>query len=96
MTKSIVFFLLFHICVGIVSPAIAISINHSIEESMSFMSAEKDQEMEEEEVDKTVLFFSYSINKCSKNTHSLLAFWKQNSYQEIFLNRLKMPPEFIV
>lgn len=96
VNKCIVLFLFFHICVGILSPTIVILLEHSIEESLTFINAEKDLETEEEEVDKTVIVFFDSDKECYKNPYSLLVFWKQNPYQDIFLNRLRTPPEFIV
>tara|TARA_B100000575_G_C23006074_1_gene579647 strand:+ start:247 stop:537 length:291 start_codon:yes stop_codon:yes gene_type:complete len=91
--KSILLFLLFHIGVGIISPTIDILNDNSIEESIAYINSDRDIETEEEELDKNVEFFYYSEKASSKVNISLSTFWRQDLYQDIFLNRLVTPPK---
>ena len=93
MKKSILLFLFFHICAGIVSPTIDVLQNNSIEESIAYLSSERDIETEEEELDKNIEFFYHSDKDSSKVKISLSTFWKQDLYQDIFLNRFVTPPK---
>ena len=93
MKKSILLFLLFHICAGIVIPTIDILQDNSIEESIVYINSERDIETEEEELDKNIEFFYHSDKDSSKLNISLSTFWKQDLYQDIFLNRFVTPPK---
>tara|TARA_B100001059_G_scaffold197479_1_gene202933 strand:- start:286 stop:576 length:291 start_codon:yes stop_codon:yes gene_type:complete len=90
---SVLLFLLFHICAGIVIPTIDILQDNSIEESIVYINSERDIETEEEELDKNIEFFYHSDKDSSKLNISLSTFWKQDLYQDIFLNRFVTPPE---
>ncbi|MDG2062922.1 MAG: hypothetical protein P8J67_05130 [Flavobacteriaceae bacterium] len=93
MKISVLLFLLFHICAGIVIPTIDILQDNSIEESIVYINSERDIETEEEELDKNIEFFYHSDKDSSKLNISLSTFWKQDLYQDIFLNRFVTPPE---
>ena len=67
--------------------------DNSIEESIAYINSDREIETEEEELDKNVEFFYYSEKGSSKVNISLSTFWKQDLYQDIFLNRFVTPPK---
>jgi hypothetical protein len=63
MSKAILYLLLFHIITGLLSPALALLQDHPLEETIAFVNTEKDNEMDEEELDKSLDFVVSLIEK---------------------------------
>lgn len=96
MKNSIAFILLFHFTLGILSPMATIFKASDIEENIVLMNSEIDHEMEEEELEETVILFSISEKELVKNSTSLSSYWKQNPYQYIGLNLFWTPPKILI
>jgi len=96
MSKAILYLLLFQIITGLLSPALALLQDHPLEETIAFVNTEKDNEMDEEELDKTLDFVVSLIEKKPTVCSSQKFFWQSNSYRYPFIKRLSAPPEAII
>ena len=96
MKNSISFILLFQFTLGILSPVATIFKTSDIEENIVLMNSEIDHEMEEEELEETVILFSISEKELVKNSTSLSSYWKQNPYQYIGLYLFWTPPKTMI
>ena len=96
MSKAILYLLLFQIITGLLSPALALLQDHHLEETIAFVNTEKDNEMDEEELDKTLDFVVSLIEKKPTVCSSQKFFLQSNSYQYPFLKLLSAPPEAVV
>ncbi len=67
-----------------------------IEENIVLMNSEIDHEMEEEELEETIILFSISEKELVKNSTSLSSYWKQNPYQYNCLNLFWIPPKIMI
>ena len=93
MFKSLIYFLLFHISLGILLPSLTLLDNNLIESTIILVNLEGDLELEEKETEKKFfkesVYLDYAkIDSCKTLIHTLT-----KNYQSVFLKSFSPPPE---
>lgn len=95
MRKSIVYLLLLHFNIGIITPIVLLHYD-MLDHTEVFITSEKEQETGEEEFEQTVFFNQQFSFKKDQASTSIRFFWKPNPYKEVFLSKLYAPPQSLV
>jgi hypothetical protein len=93
MNKGFAILILLHLGIGILAPTWALFVEHSIQESVSLLTTEKDIEGEEVEIDETLLLPNNLNKESLLNEISHFTHWYQNFYQSEFVVRFSVPPQ---
>ena len=93
MFKSLIYFLLFHISLGILLPSLTLLDGNLIESTVILVNLEGDLELEEKETEKKIfeesVYLDYAkIDSCKTLIHTLA-----KNYQSVFLKSFSPPPE---
>ena len=91
LKNHLVIFLLFPIFVGIIAPSLTVFQDSPIEETISLMNSEWDNESEEMEIN--YVFNSIEISFQPNSPISKTDIWWQNSYRFLFLKLIGIPPQ---
>ena len=91
LKNHLIIFFLFPIFVGIIAPSLTVFQDSPIEETISLMNSEWDNESEEMEIN--YVFNSIEISFQPNSPISKTDIWWQNSYRFLFLKLIGIPPK---
>lgn len=93
MFKSLIYFLLFHISLGILLPSLTLLDGNLIESTVILVNLEGDLELEEKETEKKIFEESVYLDYAKIDSYKTLIHTLAKNYQSVFLKSFSPPPE---